>query len=293
MVWTLLGLYLLSCLPSIAYAQTSKAVCLPYYTWINNSQGKTPCEVAASLQSVCSEDGIFEVLPLAEDQHYPGPTLVANANTCICNTVVFSLMTACGLCQGKTVRRWSEWSANCPQVTLGEFPESLPEGVLVPAWAYQDVTESDTFDQFLARENANATESSAVSAPAPAETLVNGKLGPETSIKTEPEAVEPTTTPEGEAKPASDASEKEKAGQMSYANKVGGAVTGALLGILLVALVAFLVIRRRRARRLRVGEFFNDTRSRSETQPHDEKGPIGKVGGGGHPTIQVSGADYS
>ncbi|EAU88752.2 hypothetical protein CC1G_01125 [Coprinopsis cinerea okayama7 len=289
MVWTLLGLYLLSCLPSIAYAQTSKAVCLPYYTWINNSQGKTPCEVAASLQSVCSEDGIFEVLPLAEDQHYPGPTLVANANTwedsekvSLTATYVYFNSDKLGILGG----------ANGPPIVL-KFPESLPEGVLVPAWAYQDVTESDTFDQFLARENANATESSAVSAPAPAETLVNGKLGPETSIKTEPEAVEPTTTPEGEAKPASDASEKEKAGQMSYANKVGGAVTGALLGILLVALVAFLVIRRRRARRLRVGEFFNDTRSRSETQPHDEKGPIGKVGGGGHPTIQVSGADYS
>ncbi|TEB26543.1 hypothetical protein FA13DRAFT_1019483 [Coprinellus micaceus] len=119
-------------------AQTSDANCLPYYSWTSNSQGKTPCEVASSLLAVCN-GGTFDVAALRDGQHYEGPTLVSNANSCICNTVTYSLMTACGLCQGKSTLRWNEWSKNCPNVTFSGFPESLPSGLLVPAWAYQDI----------------------------------------------------------------------------------------------------------------------------------------------------------
>jgi hypothetical protein len=102
----------------------------------------------------------FDVAALRDGQHYEGPTLVSNANSCICNTVTYSLMTACGLCQGKSTLRWNEWSKNCPNITFSgyaasntparrmlkterlftsRFPESLPSGLLVPAWAYQDI----------------------------------------------------------------------------------------------------------------------------------------------------------
>ncbi|TFK30078.1 hypothetical protein FA15DRAFT_197104 [Coprinopsis marcescibilis] len=123
MMWVVHFLVLCALFLVGAESQTSEAVCLPYYSWTSNSQGKTPCEVAASLLAVCN-DGEFEVLPLSLGQHYRGPALVANANPCICSTVVFSLMTACGLCQGRSVLRWSQWSTNCPRVSLSRHVSS-------------------------------------------------------------------------------------------------------------------------------------------------------------------------
>lgn len=43
----------------------------------------------------------YNVDALPDQTHYLGPTL-ALANPCQCNTVVYSLMSACGACQGRT-----------------------------------------------------------------------------------------------------------------------------------------------------------------------------------------------
>lgn len=244
MAWTLPFLYTLFTFSSIVHAQTSSAVCLPYYSWIANSQGKTPCEVASSLLATCSDDKTFDVVSLPLGQHYQGPPRVSSANPCQCNTVVFSLMSACGICQGRTALRWSQWSSNCPRVSLGEFPNPIPEGVRVPAWAYLDVKTSDVFDQFIAQDFVNATESTAIPAPAstPIQTTEESTpIAASTEAPSSSVAEAPVQTPLTEEE-----EEAKKAATYAYANKVAGAVVGAILGSIPIAVIAFVLIRRRR-----------------------------------------------
>lgn len=78
----------------------------------------------------------YAVAPLpATDSHYLGPPL-SSANSCLCSTVAYSLMSACGICQGSDIIKyvlppcvsslfdtkmylsWSTWSANCATVSI-------------------------------------------------------------------------------------------------------------------------------------------------------------------------------
>ncbi|KAH6918421.1 hypothetical protein BKA70DRAFT_1416420 [Coprinopsis sp. MPI-PUGE-AT-0042] len=282
MAWTLPLLYTLFTFLSTACAQTSSAVCLPYYSWISNSDGKTPCEVASTLLATCSEDKTFDVLSLPLGQHYQGPTRVANANPCMCSTVVFSLMSACGICQGRTALRWSQWSSNCPRVTLSDFPNPLPEGIRVPAWAYLDVKTSDIFDQFIAQDFVNATESTAI--PAPASTLTpTAEESTPIAVSTESilssEAAEapiqtktPLTEEEVKAKAAAD---------YAYANKVAGTVVGSLLGAVLIAAIVLIVLWRRRSSRVYAHE--HESAHGGQRESMKEQSPLDSV-----PSIRVS-----
>ncbi|KAF8201562.1 hypothetical protein BJ912DRAFT_506116 [Pholiota molesta] len=135
MLWLLSTFFTFSYLQSTA-AQ-SDASCLPFYNWTSNAENQTPCSVASSLLAVCN-GGPFPVAALPDNTHYLGPTL-QNANPCQCNTVTYSLMSACGACQGRTYLSWSVWSANCAMVYTDTYPEPIPSGVSVPGWAYLDV----------------------------------------------------------------------------------------------------------------------------------------------------------
>ncbi|KAF8798152.1 hypothetical protein BYT27DRAFT_7227800 [Phlegmacium glaucopus] len=152
MLWWLLSFLAFSVNWDGTIAQ-SNASCLPFYNWTFNSMKQSPCQVASSLLAVCN-NGPFPVSALPSTSHYAGPSL-QGANPCQCNTVTYSLMSACGACQGQTYLSWSVWSANCLTVHLSSFPEPIPSGVFVPGWAYLDVQADDNFDQSLARQNAS------------------------------------------------------------------------------------------------------------------------------------------
>ncbi|KAI6131916.1 hypothetical protein EV401DRAFT_326465 [Pisolithus croceorrhizus] len=95
----MLAIGLLStCLPR-ATAQETSAVCLSQYDWMDNSKNQNPCLVAAYVQGVCW-DGQFTVDALAPGTHYIGP-YGDNANACTCNTVTYSLLRACSICQSR------------------------------------------------------------------------------------------------------------------------------------------------------------------------------------------------
>jgi len=86
---------------------------------MNNSLGQDPCVVASYLESVCWGGGTqfsflvclslgmtssgtdFTVSALPPDTHYAAPT-VAEANSCECSTVTYSLISACVDCQNAT-----------------------------------------------------------------------------------------------------------------------------------------------------------------------------------------------
>ncbi|KAJ6623491.1 hypothetical protein B0H10DRAFT_796535 [Mycena sp. CBHHK59/15] len=129
--------------------------CQPLYQWTLNSKAQTPCLVAAFLESVC--EGPVEVNSIPPNTHYIGPDL-ANATLCQCSTVTYSLISACGACQDRTFEPWTNWSTNCPQVEVGQYLQAIPTEVVVPAWAYLDVTmTNNSFNPILAEANQSSS----------------------------------------------------------------------------------------------------------------------------------------
>jgi len=88
--------------------------------------------------------------PLDPGYVYVGPTQ-ATANSCRCSSVYYSLVSACGYCQGRSFIRWSLYNANCSTVYVAVYNQDIPVGVKVPAYAYQNVSILDTFNVTLAQ----------------------------------------------------------------------------------------------------------------------------------------------
>ncbi|KAI6132221.1 hypothetical protein EDD16DRAFT_1535435 [Pisolithus croceorrhizus] len=131
-----------------ATAQKTSAVCFSEYSWMNNSKNQNPCLVAAYLNGVCF-GGQFTVESLPPGAEYSCPS--GNyANACECNTVTYSLMSACATCQNGTHVDWPAWILNCSTSYVG-YPESIPSGTAIPHWAYQDVAPSGNFNVTLAK----------------------------------------------------------------------------------------------------------------------------------------------
>ncbi|KAJ7905709.1 hypothetical protein B0H14DRAFT_22147 [Mycena olivaceomarginata] len=204
----------LTSLAAIAAGQPStNATCSPSFAWAANSKGQSPCLVAAYLASVC-DDGLFLVPALANNlSYYQGPT-VAQANSCGCSSVFYSLLSACADCQSGIVLRWSSFKANCNTVYVPIFPDNIPSGTAVPHWAYQNVTVEDGFNSTLAQMQLNAPESTA--------------------------NAQPTTTalPSGSSSTSSP--------KKSHAGAIAGGVVGGVILLCLVCIAAFWFIRRRR-----------------------------------------------
>ncbi|KLO10745.1 hypothetical protein SCHPADRAFT_942607 [Schizopora paradoxa] len=130
---------------------TTNATCLSQFSYLFNAEGQSPCLVAAYLNGAC-HGGQYSMKALKPGDHYIGPT-VASLSSCKCSTVTYSMVFACGACQnGKTVN-WSAWNVACSNVYVGVFPEDIPVGTSVPAWAYSNVTVTDTFNPQVAIEN--------------------------------------------------------------------------------------------------------------------------------------------
>ncbi|KAF8843546.1 hypothetical protein BDN67DRAFT_1008735, partial [Paxillus ammoniavirescens] len=145
--------------PTRVVAQTSNAVCLTSFNWMDNSKGQNPCLVAAYLQGACN-GGQFSVDSLPVATHYIGPT-ADEQNPCQCSTVTYTTISACGVCQNRTIIGWSSWDFNCSTVYPSIFPMDIPSGTAVPAWAYQDVVTSDLFNTTLAEVTGDNPESTA------------------------------------------------------------------------------------------------------------------------------------
>ncbi|KAG9050840.1 hypothetical protein FS837_001950 [Tulasnella sp. UAMH 9824] len=86
-----------------------------------------------------------------------------------CNTVVYSLMSACSYCQGGLVGTWSDWISYCPSSYVSKgFPETVPPETDIPEWAYLDPTAVGIWDPTAAQQFAtNGTTSNPSIAPVP------------------------------------------------------------------------------------------------------------------------------
>jgi len=211
-------------LSSSVAGQASGVVCGSNYTWAENSFRQNPCIVASYLQGVCSSGG-FTVQPLPPNTHYAPP----EANECECNTVVYSLISACADCQGSFYSTWDDWSMNCTGVYIQTFPEAIPAGTAVPAWAYEDVLIAGTYSP-AAAESDSGPESTA---PTSTRTATSTRTTTTVSTPFPSITIGPVTI---------SSSKKVNAGA------IAGGVVGGLAGLAIIGgLIAFLVMRNRRS----------------------------------------------
>ncbi|KIM47549.1 hypothetical protein M413DRAFT_439213 [Hebeloma cylindrosporum] len=133
--------------------------CNAGFDWAFNDLNQSPCDVTAALGGVCT-GGSFSLANLTSTQIYTGPS-AGFGTPCRCNTVYYSTLSACALCQGATFTTWTAYNTNCTTVYTEIFPSPIPSGFSVPHWAYLDVTAANTFDPTLAQA-AGGSDSTAV-----------------------------------------------------------------------------------------------------------------------------------
>ncbi|KAH9984241.1 hypothetical protein BJV77DRAFT_202520 [Russula vinacea] len=120
--------------------------CASTWSWSFNSLNQDPCRVAATMLGTCN-GGSFTILPLQPGFSYFGPSGVDDSNLCKCSTVGYSLLTACGGCQGGAPVTWSEFSFNCTKtLPPSQFPNPVPTDTRLPRWALLDVTNDNLWD---------------------------------------------------------------------------------------------------------------------------------------------------
>ncbi|KAH9958188.1 hypothetical protein BC827DRAFT_613222 [Russula dissimulans] len=201
------------------FAQISYPNCTASgWKWSYNSLNQNPCNVAASLAAPCS-GGQYNISPLSPGYSgYTGPPS-GHDNFCQCNTVVYSLISACGGCQGGNWTQWSQWSYNCTAVSLpSTYPYAIPGGTRVPHWAYLNLTTSDIWSVTAATKAGDSPEVT----PLPAS------------------QVSPTTSARGQSPSLNQNS--------SHAGQIAGAVVGSVVGGSLLIGIIFWYLRRRRWR---------------------------------------------
>ncbi|KAG9318849.1 hypothetical protein JVU11DRAFT_954 [Chiua virens] len=232
--WSALAILAAALLPAgplAVVAQTTTAVCLSSFNWMDNSKTQNPCLVAAFLQGACN-GGEFTVDALPLNTHYIGPS-AGESNACQCSSVTYNTISACGLCQNRTIIGWSAWNTNCSTVYLGVFTSGVPSGTAVPQWAFQDVTTSNSFNVTLAQATGDNPESTASN---PQSTATNAATSSTTSVSL-------TATPSA----SSTSSSASSASSNSDAGAIAGGVVGGVGGLALIAAVAVFYMKKKRS----------------------------------------------
>ncbi|KAF9527006.1 hypothetical protein CPB83DRAFT_438003 [Crepidotus variabilis] len=211
----------------VAGQNSNVTQCIPTYNWSFNAKGQSPCLVAAYLESACGTPTNIDSIP--NGTHYIGPNF-AQANDCLCSSVTYSLVSACGGCQGRNYANWTTWTTNCKDTTVASFPKPIPAGTDVPTWANFDITSSgNDFDPTIAARLAGFDISSTAFTTEPAAT---GGLTvpPPSSISTSNGSPTSTVPAPSASTPASS----------SHSGAIAGGVVG---GLVLLALVLLVLLR--------------------------------------------------
>ncbi|KAI9459394.1 hypothetical protein F5148DRAFT_1218816 [Russula earlei] len=216
--------------------------------WSYNSLGQNPCYVAAYLESSCN-GGQFQIPPLTPGVLYGGP-FAGGSTLCQCNTVVYSLVSACGACQGGSWVQWSQWSFNCSSVSEdGTYPTALPRLTRVPRWAYLSVVKANTWNITLAQIAGDSPEGT------------------------------PTTVATVQASSTASAVSQNPTSNSHAGRIAGGVVGGVVAAALLIGLIFWYIRRRRRRAEPLPSPFVGNAAHVAEAfgQPgHGVSTPIGK-----------------
>ncbi|KAI9571571.1 hypothetical protein HD554DRAFT_1789594 [Boletus coccyginus] len=197
---------------------------------MSNSKGQNPCVVSAYLEGACN-DGQYTIKPLPVGYYYPGP-YADEANQCECSSVTYNTISACGLCQNRTILSWSVWNTNCTTIYPGVFPLDVPTGTAVPQWAFQNVTTSDLFNPILAQSVGDSPESTALN-----NAKSTGSVHPVSTVTSASLTASPSPTGTGTA----------SSGSSSSTAAIVGGVVGGIVGLALIAGVVFFVMKKKRS----------------------------------------------
>ncbi|KAG0702986.1 hypothetical protein DFH29DRAFT_982149 [Suillus ampliporus] len=257
-VWPLIVVLAAAAAPQAAFAQIiSNITCLSSFDWMNNSHGQTPCLVAAYLSAPCA-GGKYEIHAIPAGAQYRGP-LLNGTNPCQCNTVIYSMTSACGVCQGRTVDVWSSWKFNCSTSFTQLYPTTIPTGTSVPNWAYLDVVTSNAFNATAAQLDGDQPESNATSP------LSTSALTSTTSTGSSTTSTGSSTTSTVSSTPTSNS---------SNVGATAGGVVGGIIGVGAIAgLAAWFFIRRRRSRRTRLAAFSDQPQMTQPPRLYDPADP--------------------
>ncbi|KAG1830032.1 hypothetical protein EV424DRAFT_373394 [Suillus variegatus] len=163
----------------------SYAICMSEYSWMDDSQGNSPCLTVAYVEAPCYGN-TYEQQILVNGDMYALPNS-SNANACYCSWSSYNLMMACTLCQGvitSSVSEWPAWAAGCTtnqSWTQEYFPSGLVlAGASIPYWATTNPS-TWTYETFNILD-ANATYQKNSSSITPsASSLSSGGSSPSSS----------------------------------------------------------------------------------------------------------------
>ncbi|KAI0662949.1 hypothetical protein C8Q70DRAFT_481634 [Cubamyces menziesii] len=147
----------------------------PRYSWLSNKRGQSACDVARAVADNCVQT--------LQDARVPLPR-----SSCPCNTVLYSLIYACAICADITTLQiqFGNWSSLmvCQDTLAREYPRNLiPSSVVIPAWAYLDLTHDDKFDVASAEEEVAQASSSKSGPPASTRPNTSGTLTTSTALR--------------------------------------------------------------------------------------------------------------
>ncbi|KAI1788869.1 hypothetical protein LXA43DRAFT_609760 [Ganoderma leucocontextum] len=223
---------LVSRIPGAA-AQGTNATCNSGFDWMTNSKGQSPCLVSSWLFTPCSSPSDSFVYSLTPGFHYNTPlNTTESAVPCRCNTVLFSTIAACATCQGgaNDIVPWLLYSQNCSTPYIQKYPENIPSGTAIPAWAYLDVRINNTFDpaaaQAVAAQDLPESTAPAAASQTSLSTGTDGNIGAPTATGGDPSSSSKKT---------------------SNAGAIVGGVVGGIAGLALISLAVAFILRYRRS----------------------------------------------
>ncbi|KAI9447109.1 hypothetical protein BJY52DRAFT_375035 [Lactarius psammicola] len=232
------------------------------WQWSFNSIGQNPCTIAAYLMGTCY-GGDFTLDPIQNLTYsYSGPDLEEAVNLCICNSVAYNLLSACGMCQGGQQRTWSDYTYNCSSnEDPSTFPNPIPAGTRVPQWALQDATHVNLW---------NATKAMTIGDTP--EILPGELIGTSASS-----SISPTPSASSSA-PASTSPVSTSSGSRPNKGAIAGGVVGGVIIIAATAGLGFIFWRRRRRSQAPFVALFMDgaspAPSASQTSHHTQESPL-------------------
>ncbi|KAH9991395.1 hypothetical protein BJV77DRAFT_1008208, partial [Russula vinacea] len=124
---------------ALSIAQVSAPNCTSAaWQWTFNSLGQNPCTVTAYMMATC-DGGITHCSVVPRKRVLLWPYGGADTYLCYCNTIAYSLFSACGACQGQewntcgimfldsaayvSVISWSVWVTNCTKTLSPSFTD--------------------------------------------------------------------------------------------------------------------------------------------------------------------------
>ncbi|KZP19548.1 hypothetical protein FIBSPDRAFT_1045510 [Athelia psychrophila] len=228
--WTIIA-STLGLLLAVKSVESQTPLCLPEFSWMENSLGQSPCLMTTLALDVCEGNASLDPLgstPAQAAGFMYAPPTKESANACECSTVTYSLWQACGMCQNGTYDAWSDYKTNCTAagvaISLSTFPKPIPENTAFPAWAYLNVTN----DFNIAA--AQAATASPESMPIPTSTS--------TSLISSTSTNSPSTT----SNPSLTTRQSSNTGPIA-----GGVIGGLAFVAALAGLVVYLLRRRKRS----------------------------------------------